>query len=148
MVEDGTEFVMGPPPGLEKTYGAHRDAIQYKLEPRITAYAKKLRQMYYRENTFSPQKQYLEALRVRQPTDTLEAMIDAKLVPAVIEARDEFADEDLVFAWKSPYKITRTPHGHMKPWYVVHPETEEEIRVTSTKIHYHGYTRLPYFINF
>ena len=27
MVEDGQEFVMGPPPGLEKTYGAHRDAI-------------------------------------------------------------------------------------------------------------------------
>jgi hypothetical protein len=34
----------------------------------------------------------------------------------------------------------------MRPWYVVHPETKEEIRVTCEKIDYHGHTKLPYFM--
>lgn len=43
MVEEGTEFIMGAPPGPTKTYGAHRDVTIDKLAPRINFYAKKLR---------------------------------------------------------------------------------------------------------
>lgn len=43
MVEEGTEFIMGPPPGPTKTYSAHRDVAVDKLAPRINVYAKKLR---------------------------------------------------------------------------------------------------------
>lgn len=36
----------------------------------------------------------------------------------------------------------------VRPWYIRHPVTEEEIRVTVNKIDYHNATRLPYFIDF
>lgn len=130
MVDEGVEFVMGPPPGITKTAGAHRDVAIHKLEPRINYYARKLRQMYFREGTISNVKSFFEPLRIRQPTDTIEKCIEEKLIPAVISARDEFEDLDLVFPWKTPFRITRTEHGHIRPWYVIHPETQEEIRIT------------------
>jgi len=36
----------------------------------------------------------------------------------------------------------------VRPWYVKHPETEEEIRLTVNRIDYNIRTRLPYFIDF
>lgn len=103
MVDSGTEFIMGPPPGLNKTQNAHREAIQHKLEPRIELYARKLREMYFREGTIPTEKTYIEVLRERQPLDTLEACKIEKVIPAVISARDEFPDVDLIFPWKTPF---------------------------------------------
>ena len=119
-----------------------------KLEPRIDLYARKLREMYYREGTLPPHKSYLNPIRMRDPTDTLEKGMEEKVIPGVIKARDEFEDVDMVWPWKAPFEITRVDHGAVKPWYCVHPETEEEIRVTVSKIEYHDKTRLPYYMEF
>jgi len=146
MIEGGTEFVMGPPPGLTKTYSAHRDVTIDKLSPRINTYARKLREMYFREGNITNIKGYFEPLRMRQPMDTIERCMEEKVIPALIPGREEFEDVDLVFPWKTPFRITRTEHGHLRPWYVIHPETKEEIRVTCQSIDYHGHTRLPYFM--
>ena len=54
----------------------------------------------------------------------------------------------MVWPWACPYKITRVDHGAVKPWYVEHPETEEEIRVTIQDINYHVKTREPYYMTF
>jgi hypothetical protein len=121
MVEDGVEFVMGPPPGPTKTFSAHRDVAIEKLGPRINIYARKLREMYFREGTITNVKGYLDPLRLRQPTDTIEKCMQDRVIPAVINAREEFEDVDLVFPWKMPFKITRTDHGHVRPWYIKHP---------------------------
>lgn len=94
--EGKTEFVMGPPPGANKTQNAHRDLILPKLEPRINMYARKMREMYHKEGTIPTVKTYLHPARERQPTDTLETLMEEKLVPAVINGRDEFPDIDLV----------------------------------------------------
>lgn len=67
-----------------------------KLEPRINLYARKMREMYFREGTIPTVKTYLHPERVRTPTDTLETLMADKLVPAAINARDEFEDVDLV----------------------------------------------------
>lgn len=146
MVEDGAEFIMGPPPGPTKTFSAHRDVAIEKLAPRINVYARKLREVYFREGNITNIKGYLDPIRMRQPLDTIEKCIEDKVIPAVIKAREEHEDVDLVFPWRIPFKITRTEHGHLRPWYIKHPDTEEEIRVTCEKIDYHGHTRLPYFI--
>lgn len=71
-----------------------------------------------------------------------------KLMPACIGARDEFPDVDLVMQWKTPFRVTKSEHSYVRPWYITHPVTEEEIRVTCTKIDYHDKTRLPYFMEF
>ena len=54
----------------------------------------------------------------------------------------------MIWPWSTPYTITRAEHGQVKPWYCIHPETEEEIRVTIHNIDYHPKTRLPYFLDF
>jgi len=54
----------------------------------------------------------------------------------------------LVFPWRVPFNITSGEHSYVRPWYLRHPKTEEEIRVTCTKIDYHAKTRLPYFMEF
>jgi len=66
----------------------------------------------------------------------------------VIKARDEFDDLDLIWPWRTPFHVTRGEHGMVRPWYMKHPVTEEEIRMTCTSIDYHEKTRLPYFIEF
>ena len=78
MVADGVEFVMGPPVGINKTHGAHRDAVIPKAQARMDMYAKKLREMYIKEGVLPEIKTYLEPLRLRQPEDTLEKIIEAK----------------------------------------------------------------------
>lgn len=55
-----------------------------------------------------------------------------KEIPAVIKAREEFEDVDLVFPWRTPFKITRELHGLYQPWYVKHEG--EDIRVTVSEI--------------
>jgi hypothetical protein len=139
---------MGTPAGINKTYNAHREDIIHRLEPRMDIYARKLREMYHREGTIPTVKTYLDPNRLREPTDTLEHCMKEKLIPGVITARDEFDDLDLVFPWRIPFNITRSEHSMVRPWYMRHPVTEEEIRVTCTKIDYHAKTRLPYWIEF
>ena len=128
LIEKGTDFPLGPPPGVNKVYGAHRDAIIPKLEPRIEVFAKKLREFYIQEGVISDQKEYIDYERDRQPEDTIEKLIDAKLVPAVIAAREEFNDLDLVLPWRVPYQMLRAYHGEVKPFYLKYKD--EEIRVT------------------
>jgi hypothetical protein len=50
-------------------------------------------------------------LRDREAGDTLEKCMANKEIPGVIKARDEFDDVDLVFPWRTPFKITRELHG-------------------------------------
>ena len=111
-------------------------------------YARKLREMYHREGTIDPQKMYLNPLRMRQPTDTLEKGILEQIIPGVIKGREEYDDLDMIWPWQAPFKVTRVEHGAVRPWYAIHPETEEEIRVTVQQIDYHEKTRLPYFMEF
>ena len=65
MVDSGTEFIMGTPSGINKTIGAHRDDIIHKLEPRMNLYARKLREMYFREGTIPTVKTFIDPLRER-----------------------------------------------------------------------------------
>lgn len=99
----GSEMILGPPYGTNKSYHGHRHAAIPKIAPRIEVYAKKLRDMYFREGVLPEYKTYLEANRLRQPEDTIERLIENKEIAAVIEARDEFEDVDLVFPWRVPY---------------------------------------------
>ena len=55
-----------------------------KLEPKIDLYAKKLREMYHREGTLPTYKSYLNPMRMRQPTDTIEKCQKDKVVAGVI----------------------------------------------------------------
>lgn len=96
LIASGAEMVMGPPPGANKMQNAHRDLIIPKLEPRIQLYAKKMRELYHKEGTIPTHKTYLHPARERQPLDTLESLMKEKLVPCVINGREEFPDVDLV----------------------------------------------------
>ena len=69
-------------------------------------------------------------------------------MPGVIHGRDEFSDVDMVWPWKTPFRVTKSEHSYVRPWYMIHPETEEEIRVTAQKIDYHLKTKRPYYIEF
>ena len=80
--------------------------------------------------------------------DTLETCIKEQVVPGVIAAREEFPDVDLIWPWKTPFQISRSEHPWVRPWYVRHPVTEEEIRVNCQRIDYHTKTNLPYFMEF
>lgn len=94
---------MGTPANPKKTRGAHRHDMLHKLEPRIDIYARKLREMYHREGTIPTHKSYLDPVRERQPTDTLEECVKHKLIPGIVTARDEFADWDMVWHWRTPF---------------------------------------------
>jgi len=87
-------------------------------------------------------------MRERQETDTLEECGRQQVVPAVIKARDEFDDVDLVMAWRTPFHVRRAEHSYVRPWYIKHPVTEEEIRVTCQNIDYMAKSKLPYFMEF
>jgi hypothetical protein len=84
MVDDGHEFVLGPPPVLNKTWNAPRETMIQKLEPQLDIYARKLRDMYFRSGTIPSVKSYLNPLRLRQPSDTLEYCMNEKTIPGVI----------------------------------------------------------------
>lgn len=148
MIANGNEFIMGPPAGANKSQNAHRDDILHKMEPRMELYARKLREMYHREGTIPTVKSFQNPLRERQPTDTLEFCAKERVLPGVITARDEFPDVDLVWPWRTAFNISRSEHGMVRPWHMLHPTTEEEIRVTCTNIDYHPKTRLPYYMEF
>ena len=148
MVDSGTEFIMGPPPGLNKTQNAHRESMVHKLEPRIDLYARKLRELYFREGTIPVVKSFIDPIRERQSNDTIEKCHLERVVPGVISARDEYSDVDLVFPWRVPFAISRSEHSLVRPWYLKHPVTEEELRVTCNRIDYHTKTKLPYFMEF
>ena len=130
MIEDGTDFPLGPPNNANKTWGAPRKSMLEKLAPHIDVYARKLRDVYIREGTIPQTKSYLNPTRVRQPTDTLEYCMKELTIPGVIHGRDEFSDVDLVWPYKTPFRVNKSEHAYVRPWYMVHPETEEEMRVT------------------
>ena len=130
MIEDGVDFPLGAPDVPNKTWGAPRTAMIKKLEPHMDVFARKLRDIYIREGTIPQVKSYLNPLRMRQPTDTLPYCMNEQTIPGVIHGREEFNDEDLVWPWNTPYRVKKSEHALVRPWYLKHPETEEEIRVT------------------
>ena len=148
MVDEGVDFPLGPPKVLNKRINASRQSLLHKLEPHIDIYARKLREMYMREGSIPQTKSYLNPMRMRQPTDTLEECKKEKVIPGVIHGRDEFSDLDLVWNAKIPHRVTRSMHSFVRPWYMIHPETEEEVRVTCSNIDYGIHNRLPYYIEF
>ena len=81
MVEEKQDFIFGPPPGINKVNGPHRDVLIPKLEGRMEVFAKKLREFYIREGVIPDQKIYINALRERQPEDTIEKCVANKEVP-------------------------------------------------------------------
>lgn len=80
MVEEGKDFLFGPPPGINKVSGAHRNVIIPKLEGRMEHFAKKLRDFYLREGVIPDAKIYIDTLRDRQPEDTIEKCVANKEV--------------------------------------------------------------------
>ena len=72
---------MGPPPGINKSRGPHRDAVIPKMEGRMEIYARKLREYYFREGVIPDAKVFLDPLRERAAADTIEKCIAAKEVP-------------------------------------------------------------------
>lgn len=80
LIEEGQEFIFGPPPGINKVQGAHRDVIIPKLEGRMDVFAKKLREYYIREGVIPDAKIYIDALRDRRPDDTIEKCVANKEV--------------------------------------------------------------------
>jgi len=80
LVDEGTDFPLGPPPGIHMVQGAHRDVIVPKLEPRIEIYAKKLRDYYLREGVIAESKIHLNTVRERKAEDTIDKLHSQKLV--------------------------------------------------------------------
>ena len=65
----------------------------------------------------------------------------------MIERREEFEDLDLVFKWKTAYRILHDPHGFTKPYYLTH--NDEEIRVTCSLVRQDQMRQgKPYFLDF
>lgn len=69
-----------------------------------------------------------------------------KLIVALVEARDEFPELDLVFPWSAPHLIMRSDHYTVRPFYIRH--NDEEIRVTVKKIDTHFKREYPFYMNF
>ncbi len=65
LIEKGTDFPLGAPPGVNIVQGVHRDNLVPKLEPRIDIFAKKLRDYYIREGVLQEAKTYLHTIRER-----------------------------------------------------------------------------------
>lgn len=65
LIENNTEFIFGPPPGVNKVLGPHRDVLIPKLEGRMEIFAKKLRETYIREGIIPDDKIYIDTLRKR-----------------------------------------------------------------------------------
>jgi len=84
LIENGTEFIFGPPPGVNKVQNAHRDVVIPKLEGRMEVFAKKLRDFYIREGVIPDQKIYIDTLRARQPEDTIEKCVANKEIPGKV----------------------------------------------------------------
>jgi len=148
MVErDGLDqFMFGPPHGIEKMQNAHRHYVLPKLATRIDMFAKKMREHYIREGIYPDVKIFLDPLRDRQLDDTLQALHAKGEVAAVIKARDEFEDVDLVLPHRAPFTIWKADHGMVRPFYVRH--NDEEIMVTVTKIETHFKSKEPLLVEF
>lgn len=98
-----SKFIFGPLGHGNKLHNAHRDRIIDKLEPRFNVYARKLRQMYFRDGTIRVQKTFIDPLRLRRTDDTMQNCLKEIVVPGVIGGREEFPDVDAVWPWKVPY---------------------------------------------
>jgi ribosomal protein L25 (general stress protein Ctc) len=143
MIEDtpAENFTFGPPVGAEKILNAHRSYVQPKLGSRIEFLAKKMRETYRRDVIFPEEKIYIDSLRDRLPTDTLEQVHKQKLVAAVIEGREEFPDVDIILPHRAPYTMLKADHGRVRPFVLRH--NDEEIMVNIKHIHRHMRTREP-----
>ena len=120
----------------------------HKMTGRIDLYARKLREMYIRSGTIASVKQNMDPLRMRRETDRLEDCYLNNELCGVIQARDEFDDVDLVWRVRAAHRVWAADHPWVQPWYVKHPETEEEIRVTCSKIDRHIKSLRPFYIEF
>ena len=109
-------------------------------------FAKKMREQYIRETIYPDVKIFLDPLRERQLDDSLQSLHDKHQVAAVIKARDEFEDLDLVFPNRTPFTITGADHGLVRPFFIRH--NDEEIMVTITNINHHTKTRRPVLMEF
>lgn len=78
----------------------------------------------------------MDPLRERQPDDSLQKLHAEKTVAAVIKARDEFEDLDLVFPHRTPFTIKKTDHGMIRPFFVRHKDEEIMVTVTEIKNHF------------
>lgn len=145
LIENNQEFIFGPPPGINKVVGPHRDVLIPKLAGRMEIYAKKLRETYIREGIIPDDKIYIDTLRKREPEDTIEKCVTNKTIASVIEGREEFPELDLIFPWSVPHLIKRTIHNSVRPFYVRHEG--EEIRVTVKQIDRHFKREYPFFMN-
>lgn len=67
-------FLFGPPSGAAKIQNAHRDYIYPKLANLSHTLAKRMREYYVREGTYSGEKLFLDPIRERQPDDTLQKL--------------------------------------------------------------------------
>lgn len=64
-------FLFGPPKGMTKMKGTHRDYIYPKLANKTEVLAKRMREQYVREGTLPLEKIFFDPVRERQPDDTL-----------------------------------------------------------------------------
>lgn len=96
-----------------------------------------------REATIPNAKRYITPIRERLESDTVQHCLKTQIgVPGIIEARDEFDDLDLLFSWKTPFKMERQNHSYLQPWYVRH--NGEEIRVNLIDVEKHFKSQNPY----
>lgn len=111
LIEKGVDFPLGVPAGAHIKQGAHRDHVAPKLTSRIDLYAKKLRDYYLREGLIMESKIFIDYERLRQPEDTMERLYESQLIAGIVEGRDEFADLDLVFPWRTARTIGKAEHS-------------------------------------
>jgi hypothetical protein len=135
------KFPFGPPIGTEKFHNAHRAYVWPKLGSRMQFLAKKMREIYMRDAYFSTEKIYIDPISERRPEDTIEKLHSEKLIPALIEERDEFPDLDLVFPHRVPFTMMKTDHGLVRPYAVRYKG--EEFLVSVKEIKKHLKTREP-----
>ena len=59
---------------------------------------------YLREGTIKTEKTFIDPIRLREPTDSIETVtVGDQMLPGVIKAREEFDDVDAIWPWKVPY---------------------------------------------
>lgn len=88
-----------------------------------------MRDQYIRDNIYPETKIYLDALRARQPNDTLQNVLANREVAACINGREEFEDVDLVFPHRTPFTIKKADHGMVRPFWVRHNDDEIMVNV-------------------
>ena len=96
MVEQGTDFIFGPPPGINKVQGPHRDVVIPKLEGRMEIFAKKLRDFYtsrpWARHWMINNESYLWFRYTDEGLHTRIAFFPQKMYTLTSKYPDEFVD--------------------------------------------------------